>query len=63
MRALAACDPRKEIRRNDYLAEIFLDEEQKKPLKDLAIRAWVMKNKIAPGTYEFMIARTAFFYR
>jgi methyltransferase (TIGR00027 family) len=63
MRALAAYDPRKEIRGNDYLAETFLEEEQKKPLKDLAIRTWVMKNKIAPGAYEFMIARTAFFDR
>ena len=63
MRALAAYDPRKEIRGNDYLAEIFLEEEQKKPLKDPAIRAWVMRNRIAPGAYEFMIARTAFFDR
>jgi methyltransferase (TIGR00027 family) len=63
MRALAAYDPRKEIRGNDYLAEIFLEEEQKRPLKDPAIRAWVMQNKIAPGAYEFMIARTAFFDR
>jgi methyltransferase (TIGR00027 family) len=51
------------MRGNDYLAEIFLEEEQKKPLKDSAIRAWVMKNRIAPGAYEFMIARTAFFDR
>jgi methyltransferase (TIGR00027 family) len=63
LRALAVYDPRKEIRGNDYLAEIFLGEKQRKPLKDLAIRAWVMKNKIAPGAYEFMIARTAFFDR
>jgi methyltransferase (TIGR00027 family) len=63
MRALAVYDPRKEIRGNDYLAEIFLEERQKKPLKDPAMRAWVMKNKIAPGAYEFMIARTAFFDR
>jgi hypothetical protein len=28
MRALAAHDPRKEIRGNDYLAEIFLEEER-----------------------------------
>jgi methyltransferase (TIGR00027 family) len=63
MRALAAYDPRKEVRGKDYLAEIFLEEEQKKPLKDLKIRAWVMKNRIAPGAYEFMIARTAFFDR
>jgi methyltransferase (TIGR00027 family) len=63
MRALAAYDPRKEIRGSDYLAEIFLEEEKKKPLKDLSMRTWVMKNKIAPGAYEFMIARTAFFDR
>ena len=63
MRALAACDPREEMRGKDYLAEIFLEERQKKPLKDPAIRAWVMKNKIAPGAYEFMIVRTAFFDR
>jgi methyltransferase (TIGR00027 family) len=63
MRALAVYDPRKEIRGNDYLAEIFLEEKQKKPLKDLAIRTWVVKNRIAPGAYEFMIARTAFFDR
>jgi methyltransferase (TIGR00027 family) len=63
MRALAAYDPRKEIRGSDYLAEIFLEEKQKRPLMDLVIRAWVMKDKIAPGAYEFMIARTAFFDR
>jgi methyltransferase (TIGR00027 family) len=61
MRALAACDPRKEIRGSDNLAEIFLIDEQKKPLKDMAARAWVMQNKVTPGAYEFMIARTAFF--
>jgi methyltransferase (TIGR00027 family) len=63
MRALAAYDPRKEIRGKDYLAEIFLEEEQKKPLKDPAMRAWAMQGRIAPGAYEFMIARTAFFDR
>jgi methyltransferase (TIGR00027 family) len=63
MRALAANDLRKEIRGNDYLAEIFLEAEQKKPLRDPAIRAWVMENKITPGAYEFVIARTAFFDR
>ncbi len=61
MRALAAYDPRKEIRGSDNLAEIFLIDEQKKPLKDMAARAWVMQNKVTPGAYEFMIARTAFF--
>lgn len=61
MRALAANDPREEIRGSDHLAEIFLDEERKKPLKDPAARAWVMQNRLTPGAYEFMLARTAFF--
>jgi methyltransferase (TIGR00027 family) len=61
MRALAAHDDREEIRGSDYLAELFLSEDRKAPLKDPAVRQWVMKNKVAPGAYEFMIARTAFF--
>jgi methyltransferase (TIGR00027 family) len=61
MRALAAYDSREDIRGDDNLAEIFLNEEQKRPLKDLAARGWVMRNKTTPGAYEFMIARTAFF--
>jgi methyltransferase (TIGR00027 family) len=61
MRALAAHDEREEIRGSDYLAEVFLTEDRKPPLKDLSVRQWVMKNRIAPGAYEFMIARTAFF--
>lgn len=56
MRALGASDPRESIRGKDSLAEIFLIEEQKKPLRDPAARAWVMQNKVAPGAYEFMIA-------
>jgi methyltransferase (TIGR00027 family) len=40
---------------------LFLTEEQKAPLRDARVRAWVMKNKITPGAYEFMVARTAFF--
>jgi methyltransferase (TIGR00027 family) len=61
MRALAVFDEREEIRGRDYVAEIFLTEDRKRPLKDPAARAWVMKNKITPGAYEFMLARTAFF--
>lgn len=61
MRALAAHDERDEIRGADHLAELFLSEDRKAPLQDPAVRQWVMKNKIAPGAYEFMIARTAFF--
>jgi|GEM_PF-1392494 len=61
MRALAAHGERDEIRGADHLAELFLTETRKAPLQDPAVRQWVMKNKIAPGAYEFMIARTAFF--
>ncbi len=61
LRALAACDPRSDIRGGDTLAAIFLDESHTRPLRDAAARAWVLQNKIASGAYEFMIARTAFF--
>jgi methyltransferase (TIGR00027 family) len=61
LRALAAQDDRIEIRCPDYLAELFLTEDHKSPLKDCSLRLWVLRNKTAPGMYEFMIARTAFF--
>jgi methyltransferase (TIGR00027 family) len=61
LRALASHDSREEIRGADYLAGIFLTEDRKSPLKDKTKRQWVMQNKIAPGAYEFMIARTSFF--
>jgi methyltransferase (TIGR00027 family) len=61
MRALASHDEREEIKGPDYLAEIFLTEDRKRLLRDPKVREWVIKNKIDPGTYEFMIARTAFF--
>ena len=61
LRALATRDPRADLRGSDYVAEIFLEERQTGPLKDPALRAWVMQNELAPGAYEFMLARTAFF--
>jgi len=61
LRAISAIDDREEYRGTDYLAEIFLTEERKNVLKDLAAREWVIHNKIIPGMYEFIIARTAFF--
>jgi methyltransferase (TIGR00027 family) len=61
MRAIAAHDEREEIRGADNLAELFLNEDRLAPLKDPATRQWVLKNRTAPGAYEFMIARTAFF--
>jgi len=61
MRALAAYDPREEVRGRDSIAELFLPEEHRAPLKDAVKRDWIMKNKVRPGIYEFMIARTAYF--
>jgi methyltransferase (TIGR00027 family) len=61
MRALASHDEREEVKGADYLAEVFLTEDQRAILKDPKVRQWVMKNKIDPGAYEFMIVRTAFF--
>src|SRR5512136_33425 len=63
VRALAARDEREEMRGPDTLAEIFLPEETKRPLTDPAARAYVLRSRLTPGTYEFMIARTAFFDR
>lgn len=60
-RALAAHDEREEIRGPDYLAEIFLTEDAKKPLRDPTARAWVLGKVIPPGSYEYFVARTAFF--
>ena len=61
LRALGAQDERLEVRCPDYLAELFLSEQHKSPLKDRKLRQWVLRNKVAPGMYEFMLARTAFF--
>jgi methyltransferase (TIGR00027 family) len=63
LRALAAHDPSPEVRGRDTMAEIFLPEEQRKPLHDRTARGWVLQNRIMPGAYEFMLARTAFFDR
>lgn len=61
LRAFASLDEREEIRGPDYLAEIFLAEDIRNVLKDPAGRKWLIKNRITPGMYEYMIARTAFF--
>jgi len=61
LRALASNDEREEVKGPDYLAEVFLTEDRKHLLKGPILRKWVMKSKITPGMYEFMIARTAFF--
>jgi len=59
-RALAAADEREEIRGPDTLAEIFLDEDDKKSLRDHASREWVITRLITPKLYGYFVARTAF---
>ena len=61
LRALATRDPREEIRGRDYLAEKFLSGERLKAFQDPAAMKERTKKRIAPGLYEYMLARTAFF--
>jgi methyltransferase (TIGR00027 family) len=58
-RAFATRDERDEIRGPDHLAEHFLPEHFRQMLDNAAAREWV-KSK-APGSYEYFIARTAYF--
>jgi len=61
LRALAALEEREDIRGPDYLAELFLTEERKSVLRDPVVRETVIRKRIIPGMYEFLIARTAYF--
>jgi len=58
-RALAACDPREEMRCPDNLALHFLTEDRKRPLNNPAARAAIIQ-MITPAVYGYMIARTIF---
>ena len=58
-RALAALDPRPEIRGPDHLAEIFLAADIRKLLSQPSSREHVTKQMRVSGTYEFFVARTA----
>ncbi len=60
MRALAAVDKREEIRGHDYLAEIFLPEDQRDYLKSPEIQQKIVKGDHSV-VYEYIIARTAYF--
>lgn len=59
-RALSAKDEREEIKGSDYLAEHFLTEESKKPLKDSASRNWGIQNLLTSPMYGYFISRTAY---
>ena len=60
LRALATGETREEIRGHDYLAEIFLPDNQRELLKTPALRAWAIKQQ-PPGMYTYLIARTFYF--
>ncbi len=61
-RAIAAHDPRVEIKGADYLAEVFLGEDAQKSLQDPAMHTLILKKiaSVSPGGYEYFIARTAY---
>lgn len=61
LRAFAAREEREEIRGADYLAEIFLPAERSGILDNPAGRAWVIKNHLPPGVYEYQLVRTVYF--
>jgi methyltransferase (TIGR00027 family) len=58
-RALATRDARPGLRGPDCMAEMFLAEEFRKMVDNPALREWFIAK--APGSYEYFIARTAFF--
>jgi len=59
-RSRAAIEERKEIKGNDYLAEIFLPENMKASLKGTNMSNEAILSR-TPGMYEYIIARTAYF--
>ena len=62
-RALASKEDRKEIQGPDHLAELFLTDEAKKPLKDNTTRKWAIQNLVTSSLYGYLLARTAYFDR
>lgn len=60
LRALACYEDDLQIRGNDYMAELFLPEEKRMPLKSPDIRKEI-KKAMPEGLYEYVIARTKHF--
>jgi methyltransferase (TIGR00027 family) len=60
-RALAARDPRAEIRGHDLLADVFLPSEMVASLLEASTAAWLRAFVARGGAYEFFLARTAWF--
>jgi methyltransferase (TIGR00027 family) len=61
LRFLGTLDEREEIRGRDLLAGVFLADEVKAALSDPAKRSWFRDEAFPPGTYPFVLARTAWF--
>ena len=59
-RAIAALEDREKIKGRDYIAEIFLDDDKKKYLKDKMLREVAINKFITPRLYGYLLARTAF---
>lgn len=60
LRALACYEDDIQLRGNDYMAELFLPEEKRMPLKSPDIRKEI-KKAMPEGLYEYVIARTKHF--
>lgn len=60
-RAYSNVEEREEIRGADYLAELFLNEESLKSIKDPVVKNWMKNNLMTDGSYEFLVSRTAYF--
>ena len=59
-RALAALEEQAERRGPDYLAEIFLTEDRRRPLRDRTSREWVIQKLVTPELYGYFKARTVY---
>jgi len=60
MRALSAAETREGSKGSDYLAEIFLPDNQRALLKTPGQREWAIR-KQPPGMYAYLLARTFYF--
>lgn len=61
LRALAAAENRGGVKGPDYLAELFLPENQKGLIRSPALREWAIRRQ-PPGMYAYLIARTIHFF-
>jgi methyltransferase (TIGR00027 family) len=61
LRFLGTLDEREEIRGRDRLAGVFLADDVREMLSDPAKGNWFRREAFPPGTYAFILARTAWF--